>query len=191
MDYNKLRTKFARVAPTCVCVCVFVPFIGGSPSVQGETCATLCSVSRGLHLFSVFFCPTRTNRGHTGGGKSTGPFFFFFCFFFLPHRPPAVLAVIFYREKGSAVPIPRQHQRRILSTHEAFSAINRFPLPGTKVWKRTPCIYPIRLNFGRGRWVQTVARYRSCRRHSWTLLTESAFLQTGGQRAQNQKRRND
>ena len=28
---------------------------------------------------------------------------------FLPHRPPPVLAFIFYREKGSAVPIPRQH----------------------------------------------------------------------------------
>ena len=53
-------------------MCVFVPSIGGSPSVQGETCATLCSASRGLHLLSVRFCPTRTNRGHTGGGKHRG-----------------------------------------------------------------------------------------------------------------------
>ena len=42
----------------CVCVCacvrVFVPsYISGNPSVQGETCATLCSVSRGLHYFSA------------------------------------------------------------------------------------------------------------------------------------------
>ncbi len=43
--------------------------IGDSPSDQSETCTTLCSVSRGLHLFSASSCPTRTNRGHTGGDK--------------------------------------------------------------------------------------------------------------------------
>ena len=46
-------TSIPAKAAAGVCVCVFVPsIIGGSPSVQGETCATLCSVSRGLHLFS-------------------------------------------------------------------------------------------------------------------------------------------
>ena len=81
---DRSRTKM------CVC-CVFVPSIfGGSSSVQGETCATLCSVSRGLHLFSVLFCPTtRTNRGHRTGLFSS------FYVSFLPHGPPAVLASIF------------------------------------------------------------------------------------------------
>jgi len=37
----------------------------------------------GLHLFSVFFCPTRTNQGHS---KHRGFFFFFFFFIY-----PAVL----------------------------------------------------------------------------------------------------
>ena len=67
-----------RYPKMCVCVCafVFVPsIIGGSPSVQGETGATLCGVSRGLHLFGAPFCPPRTNRGHIGGGN----FFFRFC----------------------------------------------------------------------------------------------------------------
>ena len=71
---------------------VFVPsIIGGSPSVQGETCATLCVYPED-YTCSVCLCPTRTNRGHTGGGKHRG--FFFFYVSFLPDRPPAVLAFI-------------------------------------------------------------------------------------------------
>ncbi len=52
-----------------VCVCFRLIYFGDSLSDQGETCATLCSVSRGLRLFIALFCPTRTNRGHTGRGK--------------------------------------------------------------------------------------------------------------------------
>ena len=97
-------------------------------------CATLCSVSRGLHLYSMFFCRTRTNRGHTVGGTHTGFFFLFSCLFW-SCRHSAVLAFISYRGKGSAVPIPRR-QSRIVSTHETFSiSLNRFPLPGTKMRK--------------------------------------------------------
>ena len=67
------RDNYSVCVCVCVCVC-FVPSIdGGSPSVQDATCSTLCSVSKGLlHLFSVIFCPTRANRGHTGGGKHCG-----------------------------------------------------------------------------------------------------------------------
>ncbi len=51
-------------------MCFRLIYFGDSPSDQGETCTTPCSASRGLHLFSAFFCPTRTNRGRTEGGKT-------------------------------------------------------------------------------------------------------------------------
>ena len=84
-----------------VCVCVFVPSTGGSPSVKGKTCATLCSESGGLHLFSVLFWRTIIEpTGVTQEGVNTGAFPSFYVS--LPHTP-AVLAFIFYREEGSAV----------------------------------------------------------------------------------------
>ena len=92
-----------------VCVCLFcLLFFGGSPSDQGKMCATLCNVSRGLHLFSVFFCPTRTNRGHTGGGKHRG-LFLLFMFIFCPTVLLRCLPSLLSRE-GFGCPIPRQHQ---------------------------------------------------------------------------------
>ena len=116
-------------------------YFDGSPSDQGETCATHCSVSRELHLFNVLFCPTRTNQGHTGGGPLSS-----FYVSFQPHCPPAVLAFIFYREKGSAVPVPRKHQSRILSTQEAFQlfVVYRFTLPGTKKVRKKNTLAEIR-----------------------------------------------
>lgn len=75
LHHISAHLAWEHVAPTAcdrqlcpsVCVC-FVPFFGhSSPSGQGETRTTLCSVLRGLHLFSAFFSPTRNNRGHTGG----------------------------------------------------------------------------------------------------------------------------
>ena len=110
-------------------VCVFSSHLfGDSPSDQGDTCATFYSVPRGLHLFSVFSCLTRTNRGHTAGGKQQG-FFLLFFFFAPPSSRGACLH--FYREKGSVIPIPREQQSRTLSTHQAFH-LDRFPLPITK-----------------------------------------------------------
>ena len=111
--------------------CVFVPSIGGSPSVQGETCATLCSVSRGLHLFSVLFCPPRTNRGHTGG-ETPGLFPFFLCFFFAP--PSSFGACLhFLSREGFSRPYPSSTPKLNFVCSRSFSATNRFPLPGTKV----------------------------------------------------------
>ncbi len=76
------------------CVCVFSSHVlATAPLVKARRVLHSCSVSRGLHLFSVFFCPTRTNRGHTGGGKHRA--FFFFLYSFVPHLPPAVRAYIF------------------------------------------------------------------------------------------------
>ena len=39
-------------------------------------------------------------------------------FYFFIHLPSAVLALIFYREKDSAVPFPRRPWSRILCTHD-------------------------------------------------------------------------
>ena len=106
-----------------VCVCVFsshqlakVP--ATVPPIKARRALHVAVyLHSGLHLLSVFLCPTN-NRGHTGGGQHLGSFLLLDYGSFMPHRPPAVIA--FYREKGSAVPIPRQEQSRILSTHEAF-----------------------------------------------------------------------
>ena len=108
-------------------------YFGGSPSVQGETCATLCSVSRGLHLFSVPFCPIRPNRGHTGGGKHRG-FFLLLCFFFAP--PPSCGDCLhFLSREGFGRPYPSSTPKSKFVYSRSQSAINRFPLPGTKVRK--------------------------------------------------------
>ena len=92
--------KHSDVRPVLLC-CYRPIYFGGSPFVQGETCATFCSVSRGLHLSSELSCPTRTNRDHTGGGL-----FYFFCVSFSPHRPPAELALIFLSREGFGRPNP-------------------------------------------------------------------------------------
>ena len=85
-------------------VCVFSSHLfGDSPSDQGDTCATFYSVPRGLHLFSVFSCLTRTNRGHTAGGKHQG---FFLLFFFFAPPSSCGACLHFYREKGSASSSP-------------------------------------------------------------------------------------
>ena len=53
-----------------------------SPSIPGETCTTRCSVSRGLHLFSVFSVQLEPT-GVAQEEVYTGDFFFFF-FSFCP-----------------------------------------------------------------------------------------------------------
>ena len=66
----------------------------------------------------------------------------------MPHRrPPAVLAFIFYREKGSAVPVPRQHQSRISVRGEKLSCERTwFGVPSTYAYdsansfKRDVCL---------------------------------------------------
>ena len=121
-----------------VYVCVFVPFIGGSPSVQGETCATLCSVSRGLHLFSVFFCPTRTNRGHIGGGKH-GDFLILLCFLYAPPSSCGACLHLLSRE-GFGRSYPSSTTKSNFACSRSFSA-----LPGTKVRKKplSPRLGPV------------------------------------------------
>ena len=59
----------------------------------------------------------RVSRGHTGGRPTHRRFFLFYLFLVL-HLPSAVLAFLFYREKGSALPFPRRPRSRILCTHD-------------------------------------------------------------------------
>ena len=114
-----------------VCVCVFVPPIGGSPSVQGERCATLCSVSRGLHLFSVFAVQLEPT-GVTQEGVNTGASFFFLYFFYAP--PSSCGACLhFLSREGFGRPCPSSTPQSNFVYSRRFPAINRFPLPGTKV----------------------------------------------------------
>ena len=53
-------------------------------------------------LQRILFVPLSQQGSHWEGGEPWG--FFIFFFFFDAPPPPAVLASIFYREKGSAVP---------------------------------------------------------------------------------------
>jgi len=84
------------------CVSVFSSrYWWQSPPDQGETCP-LCSVFRGLLLFSVFFCPARTTAV-----VSTHRAFIVLMFLFSP--PSSCGACLhFYRVKGSAVSFPRR-----------------------------------------------------------------------------------
>ena len=78
-----------------VCVCVVVPSI----------------LSAGFHLWGASAGVTQEE------GQHTGDFSFFICFLIL-HLPSAVLAFLFCREKGSALPFPRRPRSRILCTHD-------------------------------------------------------------------------
>ena len=67
--------------------------------------------------------PTRTNRGHTGGGLLS---FFFFVSFLSHRRPLAVLAFIFYREIccfGSGGSCARERKR---ATHAMGIILNSY-----------------------------------------------------------------
>ncbi len=106
-----------------VCVCFRFIYFGGSPSDQGETCNTLCSVSRGLNLFSAFFCPTRIDRGHTGWGKHreglSPSFYILSCPTFLLLCLPT-----FYLEKGPAVPFLVDHELEVCFLTKLFSILS-------------------------------------------------------------------
>ena len=91
-----------------MCVCVF--------SSHLLAAVPLFKARRALHFAvyledytSVYVSVQLEPTGVTQEGVTPGLFSSFYVSF-LPHCPPAVLAFIFYREKGSAVPIPRQHQ---------------------------------------------------------------------------------
>ena len=106
----------------CVCVLCFRPFYFGGKLIP------LIKARRALHFAAYledYTCSAYPTvqlepTGVTQDGVNTGAFSSFYAAFMPHRRPPAVLAFIFYREKGSAVPVPRQHQSRILSSHEAF-----------------------------------------------------------------------
>ncbi len=131
------ETREIRQNASSVCV-FFVPFIGGSPSVQGETCATLCSVSRGLHLFQWIFL----SNYNQPGSHRRGAFFFFLCLFCAP--PSSCGACLhFLSREGFGCPYPSSTPKLNFVYSRSFSAINRFPLPGTKVRKK-PTLAEIR-----------------------------------------------
>ena len=114
--------------------CVFVPSIGGSPSVQGETCATLCSVFRRLHLLSVLSVQLEPN-GVTQEGVNNGAFSSFYVFFFAPPSSCGACLHVLSRE-GFGRPYSSSTSKLIFVYSRSFSAIYRFPLPGTKVRKK-------------------------------------------------------
>ena len=117
----------------CVCVCVFVTLLATVPPIKARRVLHFCSVFRGLHLFSVFFCPTRTNCGHTGGGKHRG-FFLLFIFLFCPTFLLRCLPSFLSRE-GFSRPVPSSTATSNFVYSRSFSAFYRFLLPGTKVRK--------------------------------------------------------
>ena len=122
----------------CVCVCPHPSILGDSPSDQGETCASLCSVRRGLHFAADIFRPSKPN-GVAQEGENTGHFSF--SLFFDAPPPPAVLASIFYRE-GFNRPFARRQQSRRMSNivnSRSFSAFDRFRPPATNV--RNPLFF--------------------------------------------------
>ena len=69
--------------------------------------------------FSVHLEPTEATQE---GGKQPGAIFFSLCFFHSPGLPPAVLALNFYREKGTVHPFRRQRATSKFGTHESFLA---------------------------------------------------------------------
>ena len=116
-----------------VCV-VFVPSHGDSPSNQGETCTSLCSVRTG-YTSQFIFLSVHINRGHTGGGgcyvhsisptrfHSNGGHWGLFLLFFHAALPSSCGACLyfFYLEKSSTAPSPVDNDvELVLRTHEAF-----------------------------------------------------------------------
>ena len=100
-----------RTTPTTLMIITSVFFafsshqFSDSPSDQGETWTTLCNVSRRLHLFSLLFCPTRTNRGYIGGGEHRG--FFLLCAFKFFAPPSSCGACLhFISREGFGRPCP-------------------------------------------------------------------------------------
>lgn len=116
------RGKNPRISSVCCCCGCFRLFIGDSRSDEGEACATPCSAFRILHVgvyFSVHLEPTEVTQE---GANNWGGIFRLFYFSFMPHLPPAILALNFYREKGTTGrPFPRQRTTSKLGTHELFS----------------------------------------------------------------------
>ena len=78
---------------------------------------TLCVCCRPIYSERRFSPLGRVSRGHTGGRPTHRRFFLFYLFLVL-HLPSAVLAFLFYREKGSALPFPRRPRSRMLCTHD-------------------------------------------------------------------------
>jgi len=60
---------FSQPAAFFICVDFCPIYFSDSPSDQGETHNTLCSVFRGLQLFGVFFVQLDQPVCHAGGGK--------------------------------------------------------------------------------------------------------------------------
>ena len=88
--------------------CVFVPFILATvPPIKVRRVLHLAVYLEVLH-FAVYFLSVQLEpTGVTQEGVNTGAFFFFLFSFFAP--PSSCGACLhFYREKGPAVPFPRQ-----------------------------------------------------------------------------------
>ena len=95
-----LRNRSAST--TCVCVCVCPIHFGGSPTDQGETCPTLCSVCRGLP-FATYFSSFR--------------------FYFSAPPAPAVLAYMLIARRVQPSLSLVDNEVGFLFTHEAFQLL--------------------------------------------------------------------
>ena len=133
-----------RSPRVCVCVCVFSShLLAAVPLFKARRALHSAGVSRGLHLFSVFFCPTRTNRGNTGGGKHRG-FFLLFMFIVCPIVLLRCLPSFFIaRRVRLSLSLVNTKVEFCLLTKLFRYRLSRFPLPGTKVRKK-PTLAEIR-----------------------------------------------
>ena len=83
------------------------------PSLEdGNGDFSVCVCCRPIYSERRFSPLGRVSRGHTGGRPTHRRFLFFYLFLIL-HLPSAVLAFLFCREKGSALPFPRRPRSRI------------------------------------------------------------------------------
>ena len=117
-DCRSFFCTYAR-ARVCVCVCVLPIYFGDSSSDQGETCASLCSVFRELHLQRFFSVP----RSQPGWGRTlcSLKFSLLFWIFLNAPPPPAVFACMFLSREGSSHPFPRRQSSRICQLTKLFS----------------------------------------------------------------------
>jgi len=123
----------------CVCVCSSHLFWVAVPPIKARRGYTLQCIWRGLHVFSVLFCLTRTNRV-VQEGVNTRRALFFFSFSFCAAPSSCGSAFILFREGFFSRPYPSSTESRILCTsRQLFQLFCRLPLTyraGTEVRKK-------------------------------------------------------
>ena len=124
----------------CVCVCVrararvYSTYFGDSSSDQGETCASLCRVFRGLNFPAYCSVPLNQPASHRRG-QPLGLFLFSFSqmsFSLMPHRLLPCLAPFFIARRVQS-PLPSSTMTSNFVNSRSFSAFYSFRPPATEV----------------------------------------------------------